>query len=66
MFLRNQFKGDGVFELPIIKRQNKQSEEVARQLGLTKDQQQELHRLIGGGGMGFQEVLQFAREWFKK
>lgn len=47
-------------------RQNKQSDDVVRDLGLNKDQAQELHRLIGGEGMGYQEILEFARQWFGK
>lgn len=30
MFLRNQFKGDGVFELPVIRRESVALEEIAR------------------------------------
>lgn len=29
MFLRNQFKGDGVFELPVIRRESVALEEIA-------------------------------------
>lgn len=47
-------------------RQNKQTEEVARQLGLSKDQQRELHVLIHNQGMGFREILEFAQQWFGK
>lgn len=47
-------------------RQNKQADDVVRDLGLNKDQAQELHRLIGGEGMGYQEILKFARQWFGK
>lgn len=47
-------------------RQNKQTEEVARQLGLSKGQQRELHDLVHNQGMGFQEILEFAQQWFKK
>ena len=47
-------------------KQNEQTSAVARQLGLTKKQQEELHRLISKEGMSYQEILDFAKEWFNK
>jgi len=46
------------------RRQNEQTDAVARRLGLSPDQQQELHRLVGGQGWGFQRILQEARIHF--
>jgi hypothetical protein len=42
--------------------QNKQVNDVVRQLKLTKDERQQLHREISGLNLGFQEILQIGRE----
>lgn len=47
-------------------KQNGQTDAVAQKLGLTKDQQRELHDLVHGQGWGYQEILEFARQWFQK
>jgi hypothetical protein len=46
--------------------QNAQSDAVAAKLGLTKDQAQLLHKLIGKQGYGYKEILKFAKLYFKK
>ncbi|CAB3764576.1 RHS repeat-associated core domain-containing protein [Paraburkholderia humisilvae] len=46
--------------------QNKQTRAIAVQLGLTKDQSQQLHREIGGQGMGYHEALERAKDMFNK
>lgn len=45
-------------------KQNKEFEEVSRQLKLSKKQQEELHREIGKQGYDFKELLEIAREMF--
>lgn len=45
-------------------RQNEQTDAVARQLGLNKDQQRELHDAVSGQGLGFREILDLARDMF--
>lgn len=47
-------------------RQNDQVRSVASILKLNKKQRQELHRLISHEGMSYQELLEFARQWFNK
>lgn len=37
-----------------------------RILGLTRDQQQQLHREIAGQDYGFQEILETAKDMFGK
>ena len=44
--------------------QNEQTNAIARQLGLDKSQQRELHDLVSGQGWGFQRMLQEARIHF--
>lgn len=46
--------------------QNSQTNDIARRLKLSPKQQRELHDLIHGQNMGYQEILQFAREWFQR
>lgn len=46
--------------------QNEQTNSIARILKLTHKQREELHRLVHGMNMGYQEMLEYAREWFKK
>lgn len=46
----------------IIKKQNKQTDKVAKDLNLTKKQRQELHRLIGHMGLGYKQVLRLAKQ----
>ena len=45
-------------------KQNEQTDSIASQLRLSKKQKRELHNAITGQGLGFQEVLQLAREMF--
>lgn len=45
--------------------QNSQTDDIARRLRLSPKQRAELHRLIHGMDMGYQEILEFAREWFQ-
>jgi len=47
-------------------KQNEQTDKVAKELGLTKQQQQELHREIGNQGLGYKEILERAKELFGK
>jgi hypothetical protein len=47
-------------------RQNKQVKDVANQLGLTKDQQRQLHDEISGENLTYQEILQRAKDMFGK
>lgn len=44
--------------------QNKQFRDVSNKLGLSKQQQRELHEAISHEGMGYQELLQFVQELF--
>ena len=46
--------------------QNRQTDNIAGKLRLSHDERRELHDLISGQNMGYQEILQFAREWFGK
>ena len=46
------------------KKQNEQTNAVARQLGLTTAQKNELHALVHNQGWGFQRILQEARIHF--
>jgi len=46
-------------------RQNEQTEAISRRLGLNKDQQRELHDMVTGQGLGFQEILQLAIDLFR-
>jgi len=46
--------------------QNSQTNDIARRLKLSPKQQRELHDLIHGQNKGYQEILQFAREWFQR
>lgn len=46
--------------------QNRQTTAIASRLRLTPDEQRELHNLIHGQNMGYQEILEFAKEWFNK
>jgi len=46
-------------------RQNEQFRAVARELGLTKDQQRQFHNFISGQhDLGFRDLLQLARDFF--
>jgi len=45
-------------------RQNAQFNAVVRELGLTKDQANKLHRAISGEGLGFREIMETARDLF--
>lgn len=44
--------------------QNRQTDNIASRLRLTPDEQRELHDLIHGQNMGYQEILELAKEWF--
>lgn len=46
--------------------QNKQFRDLAKKLGLTKDQQRQLHDAISHQGMSYQEILNFAQDIFGK
>jgi RHS repeat-associated protein len=49
-----------------LRRSNKQARDVAKAIPLNAKETQELHRLISGQEMTFKEILDFAKEWFKK
>ncbi|MFO1083131.1 MAG: hypothetical protein U1E21_01075 [Reyranellaceae bacterium] len=57
---------DGLLLAADNRRQNKQVRDIVVQLGLTPDQQDQLHRAISGQGLTFQEILREAREMFNK
>lgn len=42
--------------------QNEQTNSIARILKLTHKQREELHRFVHGMNMGYQEMLEYARE----
>lgn len=44
--------------------QNKQTNDVARQLKLTPKQARELHDTVTGQGYGYQEILELAKDMF--
>jgi len=46
--------------------QNRQFDAVVRLLKLTKEQAEKLHREITGLGLGYQEILETAKELFEK
>lgn len=46
--------------------QNKQTNDVARQLKLTPKQARELHDAVSGQGYGYQEILEIAKDLFDK
>ena len=46
--------------------QNRQTNDIAHKLKLSPKQQRELHDLIHGQNMGYQEILEYAKEWFKR
>lgn len=48
------------------RRQNRQTSDIAKALKLTKAQQRELHDLISGQGLSYQEILEIAQQWFQK
>jgi len=45
-------------------RQNAQFNDVVRELGLSKDEANKLHRAISGEGFGFREIMEVARDLF--
>lgn len=47
-------------------KQNEQTDAVASRLKLTKDQQQELHRIAQLENWGYREIYEFAKVWFGK
>lgn len=47
-------------------RENKQIDDIANRLGLTRDQRQRLHREITGQGLSYEEILQIARDMFNR
>ena len=48
------------------RRDNKMVRDVIVQLGLNKNQAQQLHREISGQGLGYHEILQIAKDMFGK
>ena len=46
--------------------QNRQTSDIAKRLKLTPKQQRELHDLIHGENLGYQEILDLAKNWFNK
>lgn len=46
--------------------QNKQFRNIAKKLGLSKDEQRMLHDYISHQGLGYQELLELAKELFNK
>ena len=48
------------------KAQNRQTNDIGKRLKLTPKQQRELHDAIHGLNMGYQEILDFAKDWFGK
>ncbi|MFV0425212.1 MAG: hypothetical protein ACK5K7_06630 [Bacilli bacterium] len=46
--------------------QNKQTNDVARELKLTPKQARELHDEVSGEGYGYHEILQIAKDMFDK
>ena len=44
--------------------QNRQFNDVVRELGLTRSQAQRLHQEISGQGLGFWDIMQVARDMF--
>lgn len=48
------------------KAQNNQFSDVVKKLRLTPKQKNELHREISGRGLDFQEILEIAKDMFKK
>ncbi|MGN3967534.1 hypothetical protein ACS0ZG_37650 [Burkholderia gladioli] len=44
--------------------QNKQVRDVATQLGLSKDQRQQLHREISGQNLSYHEIMGVAKDLF--
>ncbi|MBC8747162.1 MULTISPECIES: hypothetical protein [Paraburkholderia] len=44
--------------------QNRQTRDVATALGLNKNQAQQLHREIGGRGLGYHEIMERAKDMF--
>jgi len=49
-----------------LRRSNKQVGDVVKELGLTKEQRQQLHRAISGENMTFQQIRELARSMFNK
>lgn len=48
------------------KAQNRQTNDIGQRLNLTPKQRRELHDLIHGQNWGYQDILNFAKEWFNK
>ena len=46
--------------------QNKQTDSISKKLKLSPKQQRELHDLIHGENMGYQEIYELAKDWFGK
>ncbi|GHV33201.1 hypothetical protein FACS1894177_09650 [Bacteroidia bacterium] len=46
--------------------QNQQTQAIAKELKLTKNQERQLHDLITGQGYSYQEALQEAKAFFNK
>jgi hypothetical protein len=58
---KNLFKG-----MDALRRSNKQVRDIVKELGLTKEQQQQLHRAISGENMAYQQIRELARSMFNK
>ena len=56
---QGQFKGRDA-----LRRENNQVRDVAKELGLSKDQQRQLHDAISGRGLKFQQMRQEAIDMF--
>lgn len=46
-------------------KQKEQIDAIANMLGLNKEQRRKLHDAISGQGLGFQEILELARDMFR-
>ena len=49
-----------------LRRSNKQVRDIVKEFGLTREQQQQLHRAISGENMTYQEIRDLAKSLFDK
>jgi RHS repeat-associated protein len=49
-----------------LRAENKKLRDIARELGLTKDQQRRLHEEVSGQDLNYHEIMEFARSLFDK
>ena len=49
-----------------LRRSNKQVRDIVKELALTREQQQQLHRAISGENMTYQQIRELARAMFSK